>query len=335
MLRTLEPRRGWTPPLKGLLGRSALRPAGSRRAKRLLSCIGQDRANESSRLRGPLAWAVLALTTIAGRSGKTRVARKPRQAARRRTHSCATTTPTVRRAIQASEETNIALAKRHGVNRKTIAKWKAREFTSDERMGPKNPRSSLLTYKDEAIILAYRWRTRLALDDAHLRLKRLMPKLSRSALYRCLKRRGLSRIGPTATCPPLTSAALRGPYIFEITAHEVVFLTLSTLGVIFPVLLAVEEITKHVYAEVAAATPENAAAFLGRLVDQSPQKIVAVTTDMDPTFTDRRAGFNEDMAAVGPHPFAVACRARGIVHTRSTPPHAKPPKIGSRDVEIR
>ena len=43
------------------------------------------------------------------------------------------------------------------------------------------------------IILAYRWRTRLPLNDCHDRLRRLMPKLSRSALYRCLKRRGLSR----------------------------------------------------------------------------------------------------------------------------------------------
>jgi hypothetical protein len=51
-------------------------------------------------------------------------------------------------------DTNIALAKRYRVNRKTISKWKAREFTSDERMGAKTPRSSLLSYKDEAIILA-------------------------------------------------------------------------------------------------------------------------------------------------------------------------------------
>ena len=32
-------------------------------------------------------------------------------------------------------------------------------------MGPKNPRASILTQDDEAIILAYRWRTRLPLDD--------------------------------------------------------------------------------------------------------------------------------------------------------------------------
>src|SRR5271168_3776219 len=98
--------------------------------------------------------------TIVGRSEKRRAPRKPGRGARSKTHSCATTTPRVRRAIQASEETNIVLAKRHGVNRKTIAKWKAREFTYDERMGPKNPRSSFLTLHDEAIILAYRWRTR-------------------------------------------------------------------------------------------------------------------------------------------------------------------------------
>jgi hypothetical protein len=264
------------------------------------------------------------------------VAQKPRQAARRRTHSCATTTPRVRRAIQASEETNIVLAKRHGVNRKTIAKWKAREFIFDERMGPKNPRSTLLTLEDETIILAYRWRTRLALDDAHLGLKRLMPNLSRSTLYRCLKRRGLSRIGPTATWPPLTTAALKGPYSFEITAHEVVFHDPDgVLDLMFPVLLAVEVISKHVYAEVASATPEKAAAFLVNLVAQSPEKIIAVSTELHSAFTDWRAGFNEDMASVGPHPFAVACRAHEIAHIRSTPPHAKPQKIRPRGVEIR
>jgi len=194
-------------------------------------------------------------------------------------------------------------------------------------MGPKKARSSLLTLEDEAIILAYRWRTRLALDDAHLRLKRLMPNLSRSTLYRCLKRRGLSRIGPTATCPPLTTAALRGPYSFEITAHEVAFRDPNdSLGVLYSVFLAVEEITKHVYAEVASATPEKAAAFLVNLVAQSPEKIIAVSTEMHSAFTDWRAGFNEDMASVGPHPFAVACRAHGIAHIRSTPPHAKPRK---------
>jgi hypothetical protein len=118
--------------------------------------------------------------------------------------------------------------------------------------------------------------------------------------------------------------------------HEVTFRDPDdVIGVLYPVFLAVEEITKHVYAEVAEATPENAAAFLVNLVAQLPEKIIAVTTDIHPAFTDWRAGFNEDMAAVGPHPFAVACRVRGIVHTRSMGSHTKPPKILSPGVELR
>jgi transposase len=85
---------------------------------------------------------------------------------------------------------------------------------------------------------------------------------------------------------------------------------------------AVEEITIDVYADVSAATPQEATAFLVNLVAQSPEKILAVSTEMHSAFTDWRAGFNEDMVSVGPHPFAVACRAhvtrQVIVHTSAT-----------------
>ena len=264
------------------------------------------------------------------------MARKQDRAAQPQTHSRATTTPRVRRAIQLSEEKNIALAKRYGVSRKTIAKWKARESTSDARMGPTNPRASILTQDDEAIILAYRWRTRLPLDDCLDRLRRLMPKLSRSLLYRCLRRRGLGRIGSTASSPPLTSVGLKGPYRFEITAIEIVF-RYDVLGAGFTVLLAVEEVTKHLYAEVAEPTPENAAAFLAHLVAEFPQRIIAVSTNIHPAFADWRATFDEDMAEVSPHPFAVVCRANKMVHTRTVSPLPKSynPKWRDQSVEIR
>jgi hypothetical protein len=258
------------------------------------------------------------------------------RASSQRTHGCAKTTPRIRRAIQASEEKNTVLAKQYGVHRQTVAKWKARDTTFDARMGPKNPCLSILTLNGEAIILAYRWRTRLSLDDSLLRLKRFIPELSRSALYRCLKRHGLSKIGGTAKCPPLTSVALKGPYWFEITVIEVggpgdVF------GKVFPVFLAVEKITRHVYAEVAEATSKNAAAFLARLVAEFPKKINTVTTDMRLIFTYWGATSGGNLAAVGRHPFAVACRANGIVHTGTSPPSEKPcePKRRSRAVEIR
>ena len=121
--------------------------------------------------------------------------------------------------------------------------------------------------------------------------------------------------GPT----PVRPSRAMGPTALKITANEVVFPN-DILGEVVEVFLAVEEVSKYIYAEVAQATPENAAAFLAHLVAEFPQMIDAVATDIRPIFVDWRATFDEDMAAVGPHPFAVACRANRIVHTRTPLP---------------
>ena len=46
-------------------------------------------------------------------------------------HGSATTTEAVRRAIQHSEESLRALAKRYGLNQKTVAKWRKREGVAE------------------------------------------------------------------------------------------------------------------------------------------------------------------------------------------------------------
>ena len=51
-------------------------------------------------------------------------------------HGCATTTEAVRRAIQNSQESLRALAKRYGINQKTVAKWKQRKIVADLPTGP-------------------------------------------------------------------------------------------------------------------------------------------------------------------------------------------------------
>ena len=58
-------------------------------------------------------------------------------------HGCARTTEAVRRAIQNSQESIAALARRYDLNEKTVAKWKKCKTTCDMAMGPKNPRSRL------------------------------------------------------------------------------------------------------------------------------------------------------------------------------------------------
>src|SRR5271157_5902865 len=60
-------------------------------------------------------------------------------------HGSATTTEAVRRAIQHSQESLRGLAKRYGVNPKTVAKWRARTSVSDLLTGPREPRSTVLS----------------------------------------------------------------------------------------------------------------------------------------------------------------------------------------------
>jgi transposase-like protein len=70
-------------------------------------------------------------------------------------HGSATTTEAVRRAIQHSQESLRALARRYGVNPKTIAKWKARSV-SDLPTGPREPRSTTLSVEEEVVVVAFR-----------------------------------------------------------------------------------------------------------------------------------------------------------------------------------
>ena len=80
-------------------------------------------------------------------------------------HGSATTTEAIRRAIQHSQASLRGLAKRYGINQKTVAKWKKRNSACDLPTGPKVPRSTVLSVEEEAIIVAFRRHTLLPLDD--------------------------------------------------------------------------------------------------------------------------------------------------------------------------
>ena len=96
-------------------------------------------------------------------------------------HGSATTTEAVRRAIQHSQESLRALAKRYGINQKTVAKWRERTSTADLLTGPKEPRSTVLSVEEEAVIVAFRRYTLLPLDDCLYALQPTIPHLTRSS----------------------------------------------------------------------------------------------------------------------------------------------------------
>src|SRR5215218_2234322 len=109
-------------------------------------------------------------------------------------HGSARTTPRVRAELQASQEATRVLASRHGLNPKTVAKWRGRTTPADRPMGPSRPCSTVLTEAEEAIVVEFRRRTLLPLDDVLGCLRESIPKLTRSALHRCLQRHGISRL---------------------------------------------------------------------------------------------------------------------------------------------
>src|ERR1700750_2611405 len=109
-------------------------------------------------------------------------------------HGCATTTAAIRRAIQHSQESLRALAKRYGINQKTVAKWKQRDTVADRSTGPREAKSTILSIEEEAIIVAFRRHTLLPLDDCLYALQPTIPHLTRSSLHRCLQRHGINRL---------------------------------------------------------------------------------------------------------------------------------------------
>ena len=121
-------------------------------------------------------------------------------------HGGATTTETVRRAIQNSQESLRALARRYGINQKTVAKWKKRETVVDLPTGPKDLKSTVLSIEDEAIIIAFRRHTLLPLDDCLYALQPTIPRLTRSSLHRCLQRHGISRLPDVEPSPKRKSS---------------------------------------------------------------------------------------------------------------------------------
>ncbi len=112
-------------------------------------------------------------------------------------HGSATTTEAVRRAIQARQESVRALAKRYGISPTTVQKWRKRQTVADEPMGPRQPRSTVLSVEEEAVIVAFRRHTLLPLDDCLYALQATIPHLTRSSLHRCLQRHGIARLPDT------------------------------------------------------------------------------------------------------------------------------------------
>ena len=221
-------------------------------------------------------------------------------------HGSATTTAAVRRAIQHSQESLRVLAKRHGINPKTVAKWKKRTWTEDRKTGPTDPRSTVLSIEDEAVVVAFRKHTSLPLDDCLYALQPTIPHLTRSSLHRCLQRHGISRLPDIQGDKPGRKRFKSYPIgYFHIDIAEVQ----TAEGKLY-LFFAIDRTSKFAFARLCPKAGKVAAAeFLRDLIASIPYAIHTVLTDNGIQFTNRtcdRYAFH--------HIFDRVCDENGIEH---------------------
>ena len=226
-------------------------------------------------------------------------------------HGCATTTEAVRRAIQHSQESLRALAKRYGINQKTVAKWRRRAAVSDLPTGPREPKSTVLTVEDEAVIVAFRRHTLLPLDDCLYSLQATIPHLTRSSLHRCLQRHGISRLPDVEGDKPAKKKFKSYPIgYFHIDIAEV-----QTAEGKLHLYVAIDRTSKFAFVQlVAEANRVTASAFLNALVAAVPYKIHTILTDNGIQFTLPPRYADGPTATYLTHMFDMRCRENGIEH---------------------
>jgi transposase len=220
-------------------------------------------------------------------------------------HESARITQAVRQEIQLSRESQRILAKRLGINPKTVAKWKARATPDDLPSGPRPVLHRKLSAEEEAIIVSFREYTLLPLDDCLYSLQARIPHLTRSSLHRCFQRHGISRLprpDPAQGDAPGRDSVPLGS--FHIDVAEV-----FAVGGALHLFVAVDQASKFVFVQlVRRAGRVEAGLFLSSLAAAIPFRIHTVLT------------LNAEPFAAGGRltRFARLCRELGIEHRLTT-----------------
>jgi transposase InsO family protein len=226
-------------------------------------------------------------------------------------HGSATTTEAVRRAIQHSQESLRTLSRRYGINPKTVSKWKKRGFVADLPTGPKEPKSTVLSIEDEAIVVAFRRHTLLPLDDCLYALQPTIPHLTRSSLHRCLQRHDISRLPEVEGDKPDKKKFKAYPIgYFHIDIAEV----RTAEGKLY-LYVAIDRTSKFAFVQLVKKTGRtSASAFLMALIKAVPYKIHTVLTDNGVQFTFPPRYADGPTARYMTHMFDMRCRQNGIEH---------------------
>ena len=225
-------------------------------------------------------------------------------------HSNAKTTVATRKEIQNSKESNAKLAKKYSLNIKTVIKWKKRSDVLDKASGPILPKS-VLSKTEQEIICEFRRVAKFSLDDCFICLKDKIPLLSRSNLYRCLKRNNL-HILPKEESEKTAKKEFKEYQLgyFHIDITEIL-LDKNNKYYLF---VAIDRTSKYAYLELyRQQNKENSCLFLSNLIKDCPYKINQILTDNGAQFTYECLGV-KSKPKDKIHSFDRLCQDNNIEH---------------------
>jgi len=233
-------------------------------------------------------------------------------------HANATTTPKVRAYIQRSQASVAELATELGVSETTIRRWRNRTTVVDRPHTPRQLAVSLLEL-EETLVCELRTRLQLPLDDITEVMRRCInPKLSRSAIYRCLKRHGIAR-------RPRPERSAIGTFDEERVGF--IHIDLKYLPALERrksyAFVAIDRATRYVYVEIhPKRDAATAAGFLKGFLAHFPHPVRTILTDNGSEFTDRFAVDMKDKPPGRPsgrHPIDQLCAKHKIEHRLTRP----------------
>lgn len=201
----------------------------------------------------------------------------------------------------------------------TVRRWRRRTDVQDRPHTRKNLLSTL-SPAQEAIAVELRRTLLLPLDDLLVVLREFVnPRLSRSALDRCLRRNGVSRLADLTPAEPSAAVKAKPFKAYEPGYIHIDYKYLPQMPdetrrrYLF---VAIDRATRWVYIELKASkSTRSATAFLRAVRAKAPFRIRKLLTDNDKAFTDRLQA--KARAPSGAHPFDRLCAEAGIEHRLS------------------
>ena len=234
-------------------------------------------------------------------------------------HANATTTPRTRAYIQRSTASTTSLARELGISARTVARWRGRREVHDRSHVPHRLATTMSDW-EAALCVELRRSLALPLDDIAEAMRRCInPKLSRSAIHRCLKRHGISARRSPDKAPALAFETDTPAGFIHVDVKYLPPLNRKRSYAY----VAIDRATRFVYLEVLPdRRGQTAAGFLHRFLDSFTLEVHTILTDNGSEFTDRFAvdkpGKPTDKPT-GQHPFDALCREHAITHRLTRP----------------